>query len=67
MASTGAFSVAVTAPHVDPSACPDDVDARAHHNKGSKSFRNPWPSFKDAKLIQVLPEIIWYAFFQIAQ
>jgi hypothetical protein len=40
-------------------AVPEDSGAKAHHLKGAKGFANPWPSWRDLNVAQVLGAMAW--------
>lgn len=41
-------------------AVPEDSEAKAHHLKGGKGFSNPWKSWRDMNMPQIMGTMAWY-------
>lgn len=41
-------------------AVPEDAKDLAHHAKGGKGFVNPWESYREQSVPQILGALLWY-------
>lgn len=41
------------------SAVPEDAKDLAHHAKGGKGFLNPWDSYREMSVPQILRTMLW--------
>ncbi|KAF2862836.1 Metallo-hydrolase/oxidoreductase [Piedraia hortae CBS 480.64] len=51
--------VAAVATPATATARPSDVEDKAHHSKNSKGFINPWPSYQEFSVLQMIGKVAW--------
>ena len=58
MTTVALYACTMTSPTVL-GAVPEDAEAKAHHLKDGKGFRNPWDSWKDFSAPGIMKAMIW--------
>jgi hypothetical protein len=56
--STLLYAAAISTPQLQVSQ-PEDAADKKHHLQGGKGFTNPWDSYRDLSVAQVLGGLIW--------
>lgn len=57
--TSAALYAAVTSPAQATGAEPEDAKELKHHLKGGKGFVNPWESYKEMSVFQILRAMLW--------
>lgn len=48
-------------------AVPEDAKDLAHHAKGGKGFLNPWESYREMSVPQLVGSLLWYGYIMRIQ